>query len=154
MDRREQLFNANREQTDDADLIDTHVNFQFRKEDPRRKKGELRALSVDEKALCALRKVLADMSANAGGKQRYFIASPQCRILDRHVSPGAKEGDPGSYRVKGRCQIGITHAGGEASHKMAEFTLSFRDTEDAMGLPDVQYEHPTTVDLLDPRAAL
>ena len=154
MDRREQLFNTKRPGEIDSSRIPTHVNFMFHKNAPQRQRGELRQLTPEEKMLCALRKVLAQMSADSGGEQRYFVAGDQCRILDRHVSPGAKEGEAGSYRFKGRCQIGVSHKSGEGSFKVVEFVVSFRDVEDSMGLPDVDYFDETTLEELDPRTTL
>lgn len=154
MNRRERLFATQRGGAPPPDLVSTHINFQHRPGDRRRKRGELRQLSPEEKMLCALRKVLAQMSHNAGGRARYFTIGDKCRIHARHVSPGAKDGDPGTYRFSGRCQLGVAHATGDSVTKMIEFNISFRDIKDAMGLPDVEYFEPTTVDELPPNTPL
>ena len=144
MDRRQPLFSSQNAAPSDLDLVKTRVNFLHHPDDARRRRGELRSLTPDEKMLCALRKVLSKMSSDSGGHERYFVVSPHCRVL-------ARQGDAGTYRTKGRCQIGIAHGSGEAAFKMIEFDVSFRDTEDAMGLPDVDYFDPTHIDEIDPR---
>lgn len=149
MNRRDRLFAASGGSGGTSDLVPTHVNFMHGRQDRRRPPGELRQLQPEEKMLCALRKVLAHMSAEAGGKARYFIVGTECRVRERHVSPGAKKGDPGTCRFAGRCEVGVAHASGEAAFKMIDFTVSFRDVEDPMGLPDVEYFDPTTVDEID-----
>jgi hypothetical protein len=154
MNRREQLFNSKQTNGADATLVSTRVRFTFHPNAPHRTKGELRQLAPEEKAMCALRKVFAQMSADTGGERRYFIVGEACRILERQVSPGAKEGDPGSYLFRGRCPMGIAHKNGDHSLKMIEFVVSFRDIEDAMGLPDVDYFDPTTIDEIDPRSTV
>jgi hypothetical protein len=153
MNRRDQLFNAKPANGGDASLASTRVRFQFGRSDPARKKGELRQLSPEEKAMCALRKVFAKMSAETLGKQRFSVVGDQWRVLERHVFPGAKSGDPGSYRFRGRCLMAIAHTDGD-SLKMVEFEVSFRDVENDLGLADVEYIDPTTVDEIDPRASL
>ncbi len=119
MDRRRSLFDSKAKGSNDPNLVSTHVNFLHGRNDPRRKKGDLRKLSSDEKAICALRKVLAKMST----KERYFLIGSHCRIVDRQESPGAKEGEPGTYRFRGRCQIGVAHASGETAVKMIAFVV-------------------------------
>jgi len=154
MNRRERLFAAAGGGGSATDLVPIHVNFTFNRDDRRRKRGELRQLAPEEKMLCALRKVLADMSQESGGHTRYFLVGTVCRIVDRQVSPGAKQGDPGTYRFGGRCELGVAHASGEIARSTAEFMVSFRDTEDPMGLADVAYFEPTTIDQLDSRTPL
>jgi hypothetical protein len=154
MERRERLFNSKQKSTVDSNLIDTHVQFVFSKTDSGRVKGELRKLSPEQKMLCALRKVLADMSTGTRGERRYSVAGTKCRVIDRELTPGAKDGEPGSYRFRGRCKMGIAHKSGPPSEKMIEFVVSFRDTEDEMGQPDVEYFDETTIEEIDPRTPL
>jgi hypothetical protein len=146
---RERLFAATNGGDSTSNLISTHVNFLRGRDDRRRRRGELRQLAPEEKMLCALRQVLAQMSTDTGGKARYFVLGSECRLHQRHVSPGAKDGDPGTYRFSGRCRIGVVHASGDTVKKMIDFTVSFRDAEDSMGLPTVEYFDPTTIDELD-----
>lgn len=150
MDRRRSLFDSKSKGSLDPSLQPTHVSFLHGAGDTRRKKGELRQLSPEEKAVCALRKVLAKMST----RTRYFLIGSQYRVLDRQISPGAKAGEPGTYRFRGRCQMGVAHHSGEAAVKMIEFVVSFRDTQDSMGLPDIAYFDPTTIDEIPPSTPL
>ena len=154
MNRRDQLFSSKQSNGNDSNLMSTRVRFTFQKGDPNRRKGELRKLSPEEKAVCALRKVFAKMSADCGGERRYFVVSDKWRMLDRRISPGAKAGDPDSYQFRGRCPMGIAHKHCGDSLKMIEFVVSFRDVEDASGLADVEYFAPTTIDEVDPRTTL
>ncbi len=147
MERREQLFNSNRKGADDSSLVPIQVNFH---DASRRKQGQLRTLPPEEKALCAVRKALAQMCTR---EQRYFLAGTHCRLFNVQVSPGAKGGDPGTYRFSGRCILGVAHHTGQYAEQKVEFVLSFRDAEDSLGLPTVEF-FDTVIDQVDPRTPL
>jgi len=148
MATRRELFNAKNPPAESAgDLVKSTVNYMFSGNAAKKKKGELRKLSADEKMLCALRKVLAQMS-NDGAGTRYFIDGAQVRVLNRTDSEGAKAGEPSTYHRQGTCRLGLAHKTGEASYKMASFEVSYRDTVDTLGLPDVTYFDPTSIEEL------
>ena len=148
MTTRRELFNAKKPPAQEgSDLVKSTVNYMFAGDDAK-KKGELRKLSADEKMLCALRKVLASMSNEGSGAVRYFIDGAQVRVTSRTDSAGAKKDEPSTYHRRGTCRLGLAHKSGEASYKMASFEISFRDAVDQLGLPDVAYFNPTSIEEL------
>ena len=150
MSRAQSLFSSKQRPPADTELIGTGVKHQVD-----RQKKTLRELSFDEKLLCALRLVLANMSDEAEVKgTRYFIGGEQVRVTERRTSPGVKEGDPSTYYAEGRCQMGVSHADGGAGFRMVEFKISFHDTEDANGLRTVNYFDPTSLDGISNNIAL
>lgn len=142
------LFNSKDKPPIDSSLVGTQVRFRHPADHPATKAGQLRQLPPDEKMMCALRKVLAQMTDASGGELRYFVMGDKVRVLDRDDQPGAKDGEPGSYVRHGRCQIGLSHKDGSAATKMVEFVVSYTDSKDRMGLPDVQIDDPTSIDEL------
>lgn len=138
--RKQQLFAAKKPAVD-VSIVPTTVKYVMDKN------KHLTALSQDAKMICALRKVLVTMSDENKVGQRYFVASPTCQVISRSSSPGIKSGEPGIYSARGRIKIGLTGPDG-VSYKNIEFTINFRDVKDRMGLADVEYVDPTTIDEL------
>jgi len=105
-------------------------------------------LTQDQKMLCALRKVLVAVSERSEDNQRFFLSGETMRVDERSSSPGAKEGDPGTYHAKGSFRLGVIHPGkGGVTYKQAAFDIHFRDTIDDRGFSDVEYDDNTTVDI-------
>lgn len=105
-------------------------------------------LTQDEKMLCGLRKVLTLLSDQNKEGQRFYIAGATINVTKRTASPGAKAGEPGTYRAEGTFELGIIHPpGAGVSFKQASFNIHFRDSKDAMGLRDVIVEDDTTLDM-------
>jgi hypothetical protein len=142
-----QLFSSTKP-TDDAARISVLVNHRHD-----RKAAAIAPLTVDEKMLCALRKVLAAMTDDARGVQRFYIDGPECVVTHRSGTGGSKPGEPGSYSAAGRFRMGIITNDG-TQHKVVAFVINFRDTKDDRGLADVAYFDPTTLDDLGPDAKL
>lgn len=126
----------------DTGLISPTVRFQHN-----RRKGLIEPLSAQEKMLCALRKALAHMSDSDPHGCRYYI-SGKVKILQAPRTTQGKEGEPQSYRARGRCRVRLCHPQGHTSSKVIAFDISYRDVKDEMGLADVQYFDPTTIDEL------
>ena len=145
MTNRTRLFELAK-QAPPTDHIPTVVKFGV---DKRTK--TLKTLSTDEKMLCALRKVLAQMTS-ASHDYNYYIASGTVRVLSRSGSPPTP-GGRGEYTASGRFKLGKTH-GKECSSEPVHFTISFRDTVDYRGLADVEYFDPTVIDSLPPGVSI
>lgn len=126
-----------------GNIIPATVDFKIDK-----KKRRMRVLSPEEKMLCALRKVLTNMSDKDVNKCRYFIDNNQVQLIKRPVSNGGREGEAKNYTASGRCKIGVCHPGGHKSSMMIEFKIAFRDTKNDLGLDDVEYLDGTTIDTL------
>ena len=124
-------------------MIPATVQFRLDK-----KKRMLRPLSAEQKMLCALRKALTTMSDSDTHGCRYHIAGKNVMLTQTPSTTKGKEGEPQSYRAAGRCRLGVCHPQGHASTKLVEFAISYRDTLDDRGLPDVEYFDPTTIDEL------
>lgn len=136
--RKEQLFNAKKKPSGSS-VIPATVRFKHNK-----KKGSIDPLSPQEKMLCALRKVLGDMSSGGG---RWFIMGNKVKLTQVPTTTEGKPGGPQSYRAAGRCKVGVAQ-GKSLVTKYIEFSISYRDVVDDRGLADVVYFDPTTVDEL------
>jgi hypothetical protein len=134
--RREQLFSAKKPPPGSA-MIPATVRFRHNK-----KKGLIEPLGAQEKMLCALRKVFADMSNK---DERWCIVGNQVQILGAPTTTEGKPKGPQSYRASGRCKVAIMRSDGMTS-KLIEFSISYKDVVDDRGLADVIYFDPTTVD--------
>ena len=126
-----------------SNIVPSTVSFKLN-----RKAGRVEALSPVDKMKCALRKVLVKLSDDNDDGCRYYIDGSGIEVLAAPVAQPVREGEPSTYRAKGRCRLGVCHPEGHKSSKIIEFSLTFRDTEDAMGLADVDYIDPTTIDEL------
>jgi hypothetical protein len=126
-----------------SDIIPATVNFKVD-----RKKGRLRALTPEEKMLCALRKALSSMSDANGHGCRYYIDNNKIQLTKRPVGSAAAPGQPRSYSAAGRCKLGVCHPEGHKSSIFVQFSISFKDVKDERGLDDVAFFDPTTIDEL------
>jgi hypothetical protein len=140
--RKDQLFSA-KKRASDSSVIPATVSFRHN-----RKKGFIEPLRPHEKMLCALRKVLAQMSDADENGCRYYIANNKVQILKAPSATSGKPGEAKSYHAKGRCRVGVTHPQNHISHKVLEFEISFRDVIDDRGLADVEFFEPTVIDEL------
>lgn len=138
--QRRSMFSA-KEAPKVADVIPAKVTFEI---DKRRK--QMKEMSPHGKMLCALRKVLTDLSDNDEHGRRYFIKNDMVQMLSGPDGAGGKAGENRTYRATGRCRLGVTLPTGELTTKAVQFSITFRDTKDDRGLPDVVYIPPTTVD--------
>lgn len=138
--RREQLFNAKKTSTV-SNVIPATVRFQIDK-----KKGRLKPLPAEQKMLCALRKVLASMSGRDDDREeRWCIMGNKVELTSPPSTTEGKPGGPQSYRAAGRCKVAVMRGNGMVT-KFIQFSISYRDTQDAMGIADVEYFDPTTID--------
>ena len=145
---RKSLFRGKANKSTDASVIPSTVRFQHDK-----KTGVVKPLTPNEKMLCALRRVLADMSEAEENGCRYFI-SGKIQVVRSPVDTPAKEGEAKSYNGKGRCLVRRCHPEGHTSSMVIEFDIAFRDTLDEMGLADVEYTEATTIDEIPPGTSL
>lgn len=120
-------------------VISTGVSF---KVDPKTK--IMRKQPVHQRLVCALRKILADMSEKADNGCRYFILGDKIQILSEPTDAQGGE----MMRAGGRFRLGVCHREGHMSRKVIEFKVTFRDTRNDMNLPDVEYVDPTTIQAL------
>ena len=116
-----------------------------------KKAQKLKDRPNQEKMLSALRKVLSDMSDKDDQGRRYYIHSNKVQILKPPSDNPSRKGEPQTYFGSGRFVVGVIvpptdeNSSGLVT-KNVEFAITFRDTVDAMGLPDVGYLEPTHVD--------
>jgi len=143
--RKQQLFEA-KKKTTGPDMIPSTVSFKLDK-----KKGALKPMSAEEKMVCALRKVLTDMSDGDTNRCRYYIDS-QIKPIRRPAFTRAANGGPTTYRAAGICKVGVCHPQGYKSSKIIQFDISYRDVKDSKGQPDVEYMDPTTIDELSKKS--
>jgi len=141
MQTRKEMFSAQKK-APTTNVIPATVNYRLDK-----KAKALVELSPSEKMLCALRKALTKMSDASGGC-RYYIANNKVQVLAAPAAPAGKAGDSRTFSARGRCRLGVCHPGGHASSMLVEFTITFRETFDDRGLPDVEFIDPTTIDEL------
>lgn len=139
--RKESLFSA-KKKSSDSSVISARVKFKLNK-----KKGVIDELKPHEKMLCALRKVLADISSS-GDHCSYFIANDEVYITKAPTSTEGKPGEARSYHARGRFRAGVCLPGGESTTKVMAFEISYKDVVDEIGLADVVYFDPTTIDEL------
>jgi hypothetical protein len=140
--RKETLFNAKKRSVE-SNVIPATISFRHNK-----KKGFIEPLTAQEKMLCALRKVLADLSDANDDKCRYFIANNKVQILKAPSTTAGKAGEAQSYHAKGRFRAGVCLPNGNAASKILAFEISYRDIVDDRGLADVEYFDPTVIDEL------
>jgi len=140
--RREMLFEANKKPAQ-SDTIPATVRFTIDK-----KKRMMKALTPEGKMLCALRKALAKMSDGEPHGCRFYIDNNEVQILRPPTGSGGRAGEAQSFTASGRCKLGVCHPEGHKSSKVIEFSISFRDTKDELGLDDVEFFDPTTIDEL------
>jgi hypothetical protein len=134
--RREQLFSAKKTSAA-SNVIPATVRFKIDK-----KKGRLDPLPPEQKMLCALRKVLSSMS---GREERWCIMGNKVEITSPPSTTEGKPGGPQSYRAAGRCKVAVMRGDGMVT-KFIQFSISYRDTLDALGIADVEYFDPTVID--------
>lgn len=133
------LFEA-KKKLPDLTLIPTTVSFKLDKPN-----GRLHALKATEKTVCALRRVLATMSRSRSDGCRYYLDGGKVQLLSGPTSSEAKPGEAKTYQVKGRAKVGVCHPEGHKSTKFVEFSMSFRDTKDSLGLDDVVFLDDTQI---------
>ena len=140
--RKETLF-ASRQKAAAArvEALPATVSFSIDK-----KRRALRQQSPYEKMLCVFRKILAEMSDADENRCRYYIANNKVQVLRMPSAPAGRTDQPGTYQGAGRAKLGVLHPKGHTSTKYVEFSISFKDTVDERGLPDVVYVDPTTID--------
>lgn len=149
MARKESFMKPPADDAGDPNLIPATVK---RRVD--RRAGKLNELNRDEKMLCALRKALSSKSGLEEMKNaRYFISSENVYVMSRGGGAQAKEGELSTYTASGRFKMGIIYPKSTA-YRMAQFSITYRDTVDDRGLPDVKWIEPTTIDWLPTRAQL
>lgn len=138
--RREQLFNA-QSKAPERTVIPATVEFKVDK-----KKKMIKILSPQSKMICALRKVLADMSDKSSDGCRFYIANNKIQLTSPPTTTHGKKGEAQSYRASGRCKLGVCLPSGGMTTKFVEFSINYRDVEDERGLADIEYFDPTTID--------
>ena len=139
--RREMLFEAGRKSST-TDIVPAKVVHKINKE-----KRALEPKTPEQKMVIALKKVLSEMSDGDAAKCRFYIAEDKIKITRRPFSSG-KVGDPQKYFAEGRCKVGVCHPEGHKSSKVIGFSITFRDIKDDLGLDDVEFIEPTTIDTL------
>ena len=149
--RKEQLFAVGRgTKSPDGLSVSTSVQFIIDK-----KKKTMKDMPAEQKLVCALRKVLLAMSEATGGKQRFFLYGTEIKLMAPvEAQGGGKEGEPSTYHAKGRCKLGVALHTNESATKQIEFEISFKDVKDSLGLPDVVYFDPTSVEELPANTVL
>jgi hypothetical protein len=140
--RREMLFETSNKPSQ-SDSIPATVKFTIDK-----KKRMMKMLTPEGKMLCALRKALAQMSDKEANGCRFYIDDNKVQMLKRPATAGGRPGEAHSYTASGRCKLGVCHPQGHKSSKVIEFSISYKDTHDSLGLPDVEFFDPTTIDEL------
>lgn len=105
-----------------------------------RKTKTLEPMPVEQRMLCALRKVLATMSTK---ERRFYISNEGVRL-------NAPISGKGTYEASGRCRLGVAHGNGNNSFLVVDFKLSFRDSADQFGFGDVTVLEDTQVTQLPP----
>lgn len=142
MKTRKQLFDA-KKMPSDPSLIPTTVSFKLD-----RPNGRLHALKPTEKLVCALRRVLAEMSRADGSGCRYYLDGENVQLLSAPTSSEGKPGEAKTYRASGRAKVGVCHPQGHKSSKLIQFKITFRDTKDNLGLDDVSFLGDTIIEEL------
>lgn len=138
--QRRSMFSTGKKQTD-ADVVKSTTSFVIDK-----KAKRLKDRSSQEKMLSALRKVLADMGDKDVHGCRYYIHSNKVQVLKAPSSSPSPKGEPQTYFASGRFVMGILGNHGKLTTKNVEFVITFKDTVDSHGLPDVKYIEPTHID--------
>lgn len=141
--RKEMLFSA-KKQSAESSIIPATVSFRHNKG-----KALVEPLKPHEKMICALRKVLADMSSENEDGCNYYIANNKVQVVRKPTTTDGKPGEAQSYQARGRCRIGVCHANNTMTSMLIEFDISYRDVVDDRGLADVEYFDPTVIDKLD-----
>ena len=136
------LFEA-KKKAPDVTLVPTTVSFKLD-----RPRGRLHTLEPTEKMVCAVRRVLAEMSRSDKNGCRYYLDGRKVQVLSAPVASPAKPGEPRTYRASGRAKIGVAHRDGCKSSKFIQFQISFRDTKNDLGLDDVRFLDDTVVEEL------
>lgn len=142
MQTRKEMFNALKKAST-TNVIPATVKHRIDK-----KAQKLAALTPSEKMICALRKALVKMSDGSEEGCRYYIANNKVQLMVAPSATGGKDGEAKTYSAKGRCKVGVIHAGGHSSTKVIEFSITFRDVLDDRGLADVEFVDPTMIDEL------
>lgn len=124
-----------------GNIVPSTVGFKLN-----RKAGRLDPLSPTDKMKCAVRKILVKMSDADDHGCRYFIDGNKIEVLTAPQAQPVREGELQTYRARGRCKVGVCHPEGHKSIKLIEFSVSFRDSVDELGLADVEYIDPSTID--------
>lgn len=136
--RREMFSTRTAESTDSS--IPTKVSFKIDKETKR-----MARLDDSGKLIVALRKVLATMSQQDPNGCRYYLDGERVDITRAITTTVGRQGEPQKYRAGGRARVGVCHPQGHKSSITVQFSLSFGDTKDERGLPDVEYFDPTSI---------
>ena len=139
--RREMLFEAGRKPSM-VDVVPAKVVHKINKS-----KRALEPKTPEQKMVIALKKVLAEMSDDNETKCRFYIADDKVKITRRPFNTG-NTNEPQSYFAEGRCKVGVCHPEGHKSSKVIAFSITFKDTKDDLGLDDVAFIQPTTIDTL------
>jgi hypothetical protein len=113
-----------------------------------KKKKALNELSSEAKVVAAITKALA--MQGEGDKANYYIASEELWCPRLEVTPGNINSKTkqrlNSYRARGRFKVGKL-INEELSMGVIDFNISFRDSEDEMGLPDLVIEEASMDEL-------
>lgn len=149
MRKRVPFFGKKKSEKADPNMVSTKVTRKVNK-----KKGRLNQLTADEKMLCAIRKALASKSGLAeAGNARYYVSGDELYVLSRGGGVQTKKDEPTTYTARGRFKLGMVHDA-NCCFRIAEFNITFKDTVDERGIPDVDFLEPTTIDLLPKGAKL
>jgi len=149
MQKKEAFFGREPTTPRDPNLISTKIPRMVK-----RSEGKLNELGRDHKMLCALRKALASRSGLTETQcARYYISGADVYVTHRGGGVQTKEGEPTTYTARGRFKLGVAHSDC-CMYRMAEFNVTYKDTLDDRGLPDVAFVDPTTIDLLPKGASL
>lgn len=130
----------------DPEIIKTKFKRYVEKKGKRR--GTLNELTSEAKVSAAITKALAIQSGT--DKANYYVASDELWCPKLEVTPGTM--DPktrrrmGSYKAQGRFKLGKLF-GDDLSTSMIDFRITFRDSSDEMGLPDLVIEEATMNEL-------
>jgi hypothetical protein len=149
MQKKEAFLGRKSTKPRDPNLVSTKIPRKVQK-----KAGKLNELNRDHKMLCAIRKALASRSGLVETQcDRYYISGGEVYVTHRGGGVQTKKGEPTTYTARGRFKLGVAHADCVA-YRIAEFNVTYKDTLDDRGLPDVAFVDPTTIDLLPKGASL
>jgi len=134
---------SNKQAVGDPNLISTRIPRNVDK-----RKGKLNALTADNKMRSAIGKALSMKSGlDDPDGASYFISGDKMYVTARGGGVQTKKGEKTTYSASGRFILGKAFKD-HVCYFTAEFSITFRDTVDDLGLPDVAVVEPTTIDIL------
>jgi len=139
---RKELFAA-KKKSPGSTVIPATVTFRHDK-----RQGRLHPLSMREKMIVAVKKILATMSDDDENGCRFYVDNNKIQVLREPSGSDARAGEARTYRASGRCAVGVCHPQGRKSSKIIQFDITYRDIKDARGLDDIEWIDPSTVEEL------